>query len=362
MLEKIFDNTDDINISRSKAQRRARRIQKRILSGPKFVDRSPLVLGLVKGLVRFGANSRIVDISGVHTYMPDGTRDYLDKLSIGGEFNPLFFCSHRSLLETVVVAKELNGLGYKTPHIIAGDNLFKGAAIVYLLTKTGMIVSDRTGLSKRTATRNLQLKAEYVLTKGNPIIVFSYDGRSKDGLTPNMKTTLVKVASDLNTTIVPTNIDYFEIPEEADLIRHTGKPYTLTVKDFFKTWAFRDFGDIRITFGKPIIPSDISNDRNILAEYVRAQIMDLVQIYSRNVTALSMMQRTEAKYSHPIEYFISGNLEKLASQSQKFIDFTSDTTIEEIIFKAKLADKDPKALKLYGNSIRHYVEGMYHGK
>jgi len=342
----------------------ASHIQKKILSEPDYVDRSPLILGTVKFLVKFLAdfgigNFRIVNVRSMNVYMPIETRSCLDKMILDGGYRVMFFPRHTSLLETITIARELDRMGYQTPHIVAGDNLFKGKYVVLSLTKSGMVVSDRTGLTKAEATRNLQLKEKYVLNKNQSIEVFAYDGRSKDGCTPSMKTTSIQVAIDLNTTIIPANEDCFQIPEESNLIAHTGTPYTFKFGHFFTTWAFRNLGDIRMTFGRPIIPSDISKNRNELAKYVREQMMDLIQIYSRNVVAFSKMQQIDAKYDHPVEYYIMKNQEKLVSQSTKFIDFTLESTVEELIFKAKLADKDPRALKLYGNPIRHYVDGMY---
>jgi|GEM_PF-2718835 len=324
----------------------------------KYISRSESLLYIAAQLIKKAAYINLIDVKDLHVDMPDATKAFLDARLLSGKNDVLFSSLHKSLFETVGIPYVLDKMHYPIPYIVMGDNLFKGKTVIYLLTKLGAIVSERSNLNKKEATDNLIGKIKNVLDHNNSILAFPYDGRSKDGFIKKMKTTAIQAAIASNTAIIPVDVDYFNVNEEQEFIEYDGKSYTFKAGHFFR-WFFKDLGDIQITFGTPIIPSDISSDRNELAKYVREQSMNLVKIYARNIVAYSMMQEEVMQNPKKLEYIVKKNLEKVSSQSHKFIDFTLDATLDELLFKAQLSGKDSKAIRLYGNYMSHYVEGMY---
>jgi len=375
--------------------------------------RSRSGLYIVKNIIKLSVYTKLVNIERLHIDMPNETKEFLNKKMSNGQSDVIYTSLHKSLWETIGIPYVLDKEGFPIPYMVMGNNLVKGSIFVKPLTKLGVIVSERENSKKMrkdnttkyittnkdistkvdeidpssletleqriisnqqstqeiinveeqktkilTSSEKLIEKISYALSGNNPVVVFPVDGRSKDGLTKNFKTTATQAAINLDEPIVPISVDYFELNEESDFVEYAGKPYTFRMDHIFR-WTFKNLGIISVTFGKPIIPSQVSTDRKELSRYVREQCLDLVKIYARNVVAYSMMQEDVKNNPNLLSDKIKYTLDKLSMQSNKFIDFTLNDTIDELIVKAELEKKDPRAIKIYGNNILHYIEGMY---
>jgi 1-acyl-sn-glycerol-3-phosphate acyltransferase len=348
------------------------------------LSRNALGLYIAKKIIKLSVDTKLINIEKLHIDMPLETKTFIDNRVLAGKSDCIYASLHKSLWETIGIPYVLDREHLPIPYIVMGNNLVKGSIFVKPLTRLGVIVSEREATIKdkknkvvknasasacESSSKNLIEKISYVLNDNNSVLVFPFDGRSKDGRIKSIKTTAIQAAIITDSPIIPVDVDYFQLNEEQEFIEYAGKSYTFKLNHVFR-WAFKNFGDISVNFGKPIIPSQMPFDRRDLGKYVREQCMDLVKIYSRNVVAYSMMQEDVKNNPDKLNNTIKQTLDKLSNQlnqsinqSNKFVDFNLngnlDNLVDELIFKAKLADKDPKAIKIYGNNIIHYVEGMY---
>lgn len=178
-----------------------------------------------------------------------------------------FVSSHRSLYDIPILGAIFYDSGIKPPVYTAGSNLAKGP-FKYGLKKMGGALLDREKL--RAADRfEISLAMHYFTSLGLNFIntvnfiegtrsrTTAFDKINNMFIKPSITAQLEK--KDVNYKVIPVTESYDRIPEDSELIRvkiASGKDKTLIEKikeiERLHTWVGNNFGNVYVTFGKPI--------------------------------------------------------------------------------------------------------------
>jgi len=291
--------------------------------------------------------------------------------------------NHLGIPETYILPDIFYKYDLPIPYSISGDNLIKGKFFVDGATKLGIIFSERGTFDVEVAARRSREKTESVLERGCNIDFWPVPGRSKNGLTIAFQSSPFQTALKLDTPIFPTAVTYFELPEEYHFIEKKRSRRNLSKTEKLKGYTikilhipkliFKHKGDVYFNFGEPIIPSQlfgwpipeekIPEYSILLADHARKACLNQTAITERNIVAFA------AGMPGYIRDNVEIVLDKLQSHSDKFVfkfsgdcnfgDISLEDKISILIHRAELSGKHPKLIKMYGNQIKHYVEGMY---
>lgn len=292
----------------------------------------------------------------LHIFMPDSTKDFIKNHDV-----VIYPSSHRSLWECVGIPYILSENGLPMPYMIMANTLV-GKYLSMILNKVGAVPAIRknnTFGEMRYAIDDLKGKGKSIILHDNPIGFFP-DGRSKDGFQKPFRKTLIELAIELDTPLITTNVDYCDrINEEKRYIKDSST-YKFNI---FHTpeWVFKYIGDICISFGEPIIPSELGLNRDLLAEYLRSKCLDQVRIPPKDVVANAIVQE-DGSFEYNLKkvfYNIESVVEKLEPHREKFFNIDLTDSAKDLWVKAGLWKKDPKIIMIYHNEIDHYMKNDY---
>ncbi len=291
---------------------------------------------------------------------------------------------HVGLTETYALPTIFYRLGLPEPYMVIGDNLIKGDSVVNWCKRSGLVFSERGNLDIEQAAENSRDKMTYVLKSGNFLGLYPTPGRSKNGLTMGFQSNPHRVALLLDSTLFPVSPGYYEYPEEDHFITKR-KPHRRRQTKIQKIGGYtvkalhipkillKHKGDVYMNFGEPIIPSQLFGTNIpeekipeysvLLADHMRKACLNLTPITERNIVAYAKSM------GGPLRRNIAIVLDKVQPYSNRFaFRKMSDCSLEELplenkismlIYLADLEYKHPKLVTMYGNEIKHYVEGMY---
>ena len=315
--------------------------------------------------------------SDLHVNMPPETLKFLMET-----YNAMIISTHKGLPETVLSPVAFYRLGLRVPYSVIGDNLIKGKGAVSISKEIGMVFSERTNSDIEGAVINSRSKMASVLEAGNLIALYPTPGRSKNGLTMSFQSSPFQLAILLDIPIIPHSPGYFRYPEEHHFVERVGRTrsrqkkkkggYTVKWYDMPEL-VFGNKGDVYLNYGKPIIPSEYFGTKippskivecsKEFADHVRKECLYLTPITERHIVAYAMEQPGYIRDN------VAMTLEKIEPHSNKFTfkfpgdckfgDISLDDKVDILIHNADLQGKHQKLVLMYGNEIKHYVEGMY---
>lgn len=313
--------------------------------------RNKFLLGLTKYVFKKWINNR----SNTHIDMPGE----LSNLIHSNDRAIMFVSSHKSLWETIGIPYAINRYGGDIPYIVAGSNLLKGVS--FLTKRIGIINSERG--KKKSFRSPLQLKAKmnYALLRGNQLLIFPENGRTRTGLVDKFSGTAtssaVEVSKYIDTYIVPVNVDYSDMnfKAEASLLK-AKKAYTFRLHHAL--YWIKHMEDIFISFGNPIKISPADN-KDELNDYVRNQCMNLVKILPINIVseaATRALTNNNQLSNEVICEYIRQELIELVPHKERFRIFDPNSKPMVIIKLSgtPLLRELDKVYNLYAGYIHHY--------
>ena len=348
-------------------------------SSKKIDKRNKLIYSIAKFFAIWGYKH----LAKPHEEIHDDIKRLKDKKAVF-----LYTGLHKSLWETTGVITSLHLNNFPIPFVGMGDNLVRGKFFQNLVKKTGVFLIKRANVRRDIVKSAESLKKTILnfIVHNTDILIFpegtrknisrkgkygdffpaafeamlEYERNKKEILKSNKK------LLDLQIYIVPFNVDYSKIREDAEIIKESkNTPQTLHIIDSFK--MLKNLGDIYITIGKPIsVSANIEKNRKELAKYTREKCLDLVKILPINIVSRSILDSyNNGKIEYKkLPYNISKNIKKLEIYKDRFKGFSikdkpqyiiNSLNRNEIKFK-KIDVKNLAVYELYSNYISHYFE------
>jgi 1-acyl-sn-glycerol-3-phosphate acyltransferase len=302
-----------------------------------------------------------------HYDIPEVTQEIMDYQKFYGDISILYVGLHKSLWETIGVPYAINKFGGEIPFVMMGSNLVKKSTGILehilrsSLERSGVVIVDRDDCP-RLSSAQLASDIEYLLSNNIPTMLFPEGTRSKSGIPGDFKSAgfqgVIDAAKHGPTAIIPFNVDYSSVNEAKEYLKMSTTPYSFKFKELPK-W-FKNFGDIYISFGLPIVV-DSFNDRKSLAIQTRNACLDLVKIQPVNILSEAMLRLNPVAGSsvdmRQLYGIINSVLIELLPHKEKFQGIMSGTP-EEIITNSNLLISSgmDKMYNIYAGYIRHYIK------